>query len=251
MSFREVGWVLDHSPYTLGTRLVHIVLAERANEDHDWELWYSIGTVAKKAKVSRRTVASALAQMRHDGMLAVVDDASGKPTRYRFLMPTPADSAYPTPADSRAQPAQIADPLLLLAKEDKKTRAPFEDDFAAAWQLYPRKVDRKGALRCYTATRRRGVAAERLQGAVVAFAAAMRAEARPAGKILHGSTFFGPDERWQDYGGDAVVVDGPGSPPALSSLRVDERPEVGPDWSADDEARRVHRERVAALRTGT
>ena len=84
MGFREVGFVLDHSPYTGDMRVVHIVLAERANEDHDWELWFSTATVAQKAACSTKTVQRALGQMVSDGYLEVIEVSPGKPTRYRF-----------------------------------------------------------------------------------------------------------------------------------------------------------------------
>ncbi len=87
-----------------------------------------------------------------------------------------------------------------------KPPPPFVDEFSAVWAHYPRKKARIAAMRCYQARRRAGVAADDLMRATVAFAAAMRREGRPDDKVMHGSTFYGPDERWKDY------LDGASSP---------------------------------------
>jgi hypothetical protein len=93
MGFREAGWVLDESPYRLARRLVHVVLAEWANEANDYELHYSIPVIAKKAAVSQSTVRETLAVMAADGFLKVLAEHPGRPTSYRFQMPgTPLKS---------------------------------------------------------------------------------------------------------------------------------------------------------------
>lgn len=74
---------------------------------------------------------------------------------------------------------------------------PYEADFDILWDSYPRKKERKAALRAYVATRRRGADPAELLKAVVNYALAT---ARSAPQhVKHGARFFGPDEPWIDY----------------------------------------------------
>jgi hypothetical protein len=77
--------------------------------------------------------------------------------------------------------------------------APFEADFNAAWHHYPRKDDRKDALRCYQARRREGISAEDLMAAVMGYADHCRRKKTTEEFMLRGATFFGPNERWLKY----------------------------------------------------
>lgn len=75
--------------------------------------------------------------------------------------------------------------------------SPFDADFDACWSLYPRKVARKAALAAYIARRRAGISHDELLTATGRYAD--RARGTDPRFVLHGSTFFGPAERWRDY----------------------------------------------------
>ena len=110
----------------------------------------------------------------------------------------PALSLEPNSRESRAP--TVTDPAphnvtSLPAGRDR--RSPFEDDFADAWKLYPRKEARKAALNAYRAQRRKGITAEELLTATRHFASSMTA--RGAEHIMLGGTFFGSNDRWRDY----------------------------------------------------
>ena len=112
-------WVFNHSPYTLGTRLVHLALADWANDGHDWQVWATQARIAEKAKVSVRTVSTALATMVADGYLELVDgsSSSGMAVRYKFLRPeASAISADVDNADCRGGPATPAGGVLQNAE---------------------------------------------------------------------------------------------------------------------------------------
>jgi hypothetical protein len=83
-------------------------------------------------------------------------------------------------------------------RREEETRA-FEDDFNQCWSLYPRKIARKDALKAYIAQRRKGLTAGELLTATRNYAVAMQQERRTKDVILHGSTFFGPTDRFEDY----------------------------------------------------
>jgi Helix-turn-helix domain len=77
------------------------------------------------------------------------------------------------------------------------------ESFEEAWSHYPRQIAKQAAKRAYLARCRasgkaRASPAELLR-ATVNFAEAMRLERREQQVIMHGATFYGPDERWKDY----------------------------------------------------
>lgn len=97
MSSKAVGWVFEHSPYDGAALLVHLALADVENDTHDHELWLAAPKIAKKARVSLKSVQRALATMVAEGFLELIDPelkpGPGKPLVYRFLFPTMATVA--------------------------------------------------------------------------------------------------------------------------------------------------------------
>jgi hypothetical protein len=82
---------------------------------------------------------------------------------------------------------------------DVQEPIPFEDDFNKCWGIYPRKQVRKLSLKAYQAQRRKKVSAKTLFAATQHFAAQMKKEERSQDMIMMGSTFFGPNDRWEDF----------------------------------------------------
>jgi hypothetical protein len=125
---------------------------------------------------------------------------------------------------------------------------PYETEFATCWALYPRKLAKRDALKAYTARRRAGAEAEELHRATERFAAAMAREGRPRDKVMHGSTFYGPGERWRDYLEEpsqeepGIYVDEFGDRWSTEPERIDNRPLPG---SATARAYEQERERLA------
>jgi hypothetical protein len=105
-------------------------------------------------------------------------------------------------------------------QRNQNTTTAIEADFDRCWIAYPRRIARLAALRAYTARRRAGATAEELHTAVEHFAAAMAG--RSPEHILHGATFFGPDERWRDY-----LDPPPTQPPPVA---IAEPADIGP-WA--------------------
>lgn len=79
------------------------------------------------------------------------------------------------------------------------THPKYEDDFNKCWEIYPRKESRKPSLKAYEARRSSGVSADTLLTATRHFADRMSKEERPQDKIMLGQTFFGPNDRWEDF----------------------------------------------------
>jgi len=69
--------------------------------------------------------------------------------------------------------------------------------FEYAWQIYPRKISKKAALKAYTATLNKGYEESELLSATINYAKSREGE--PDKFTLHGATFYGASERWKDY----------------------------------------------------
>ena len=65
MSIKIMSWVLDHSPYEGKARLVHVVLADHANDDG--VCWPSQEKIGKRAGCSTEHVRSTVKQMVAEG----------------------------------------------------------------------------------------------------------------------------------------------------------------------------------------
>ena len=88
MTLKAMTWVWDNSPYTLGSRLVHLALADVANDAYDNELWMVAQVIADKCALSKRQVLRILAKMVEDGYLELLEQGGGrgKSSRYRLIL---------------------------------------------------------------------------------------------------------------------------------------------------------------------
>lgn len=139
-------WVFDHSPYTLGSRLIHLAIADIVNDDNDWLLWASKAKIAKKAKVSHPTVTATFKKMVEEGFLELVEERRGAASTYRFLRPTPQKSEWlddedlgGTPQNAAVQPPKSTEADLLLTQEEQKLKRKRaqKQAFALFWEAYP------------------------------------------------------------------------------------------------------------------
>ena len=141
--------VWDESPYTLGSLLVHLYLADKANEDHDYELWMNQEAIATRCRLTVRQVRRILAIMVDDGHLEVVEQGGGrgKTTRYRLVRKTghivPLSDVKPDiydrktghPRQSPSLPTEVTQ-----ARDDARTPMLGFDHF---WTVYPKRNGRR------------------------------------------------------------------------------------------------------------
>ena len=120
---------------------------------------------------------------------------------------TVSDSDPNTSVETETETETETEKKQLPVKQRMRTPDPIEGEFAIIWEQYPRKIGREAALRCYLATRRRGVSTEDLLTATRNYGAKRRDEDQQYTK--YGKTFFGPDEPWRDFleGGSAKAED--------------------------------------------
>jgi hypothetical protein len=93
MSLRHILGVFDHSEAEHGARLVLLVLAEYANE-HD-ESYPAVDTIARRAKLSRRSVQANLRVLAESGEIVELDGQSRYKTARYQLTVGGAESAPP------------------------------------------------------------------------------------------------------------------------------------------------------------
>ncbi len=89
MSTEALGWAIKSSPCKGCTLLVHLMIADVANDMHSNKFWMSADELGKKARMSRRSVYRALDELTQRGLLELLERGrpGGKPSTYRFLMP--------------------------------------------------------------------------------------------------------------------------------------------------------------------
>jgi hypothetical protein len=150
MSHDTRAWFAEHSLAQYAARAVHAYLADLANEEHGYELWPSVRTIALKTRLSERTVQRALKTLVSDGYLGVLEHRPGFTTRYRFLMPdyprqvvTPDNLSPTAGCQGRGDnPAVDApDKLSPKPKEGRNRKGTkLSSDFDEFWDRYPKKV---------------------------------------------------------------------------------------------------------------
>ena len=83
------------------------------------------------------------------------------------------------------------------ASPKMKTKTSYSEEFEAMWKIYPRRVNKGGALKAYNTALKRGAFPLDILNAVKNYAAErIGAEEK---YTLHAQTFFGPNDRWKDY----------------------------------------------------
>ncbi len=75
----------------------------------------------------------------------------------------------------------------------------YPDTFETLWKSYPHKVNKRGAFKAYKARLNEGVDEEELIKAAANYSSSCKAQKKEECYIMHGSTFFGPDRRYEDY----------------------------------------------------
>jgi hypothetical protein len=198
MSIRLMTWVWANSPYSGERLLLHLALADFANDDG--ECFPSHGTLAKKARCSQGWVSQTIKQMIADSLIEIVEPAGqgrGKVGRYRLLKgPTELDQSQPLGLTSTHIRSHL-DPALstLLNHQEPNT----DEQFEKLWQQYPRKTAKGNARRAFDRVMKRSnaPALDLLVEAVERYAAQFTSGKTDINYCAHLSTWLN-GERWLD-----------------------------------------------------
>ena len=148
MSIRIMTWVWAHSPYSGERLLLHLALADFANDEG--VCFPSHSTLAKKARCSNGWVSQTIKQMISDRLIEIVEPAGqgrGRVGRYRLLKgDTECDLSEPlghtlTPVRSHSG---VSDHYLLNRQETNT-----DIDFETLWKQYPRKTAKGQARKAF------------------------------------------------------------------------------------------------------
>ena len=208
-------WVLDAPISATAVRLFAVLTRYVGTNDAAWP---SRKTMAGRLHLSPTTLDRALVELTELGAIIMQpryrSDGSQTSSLY-YLWPSTPDSTTDAPhpqerrppspsADTPPSPQTMTLEVTPMRKNPKdrtpsNARRDFEVEvgFDASWDHYPRKVNRKGALRAWIAQCNKGATVEALSLAVLHYAMSM--EGKEPTYIMHGATFFGPNDRWQDY----------------------------------------------------
>lgn len=210
MSAEAVGWVYRYSPFTGAAFAVHHALADSTNDMAENEIWARQAWIAAKARVGRQACNGAMTGLVTAGFLEVVEDNAkvARPNRYRFLFPA-VDRVFGTEVSPTTTLGVRHDDTSSVAVDDTEPKGSnptgtsggddYSKAFEDAWQLYPRKIEKRAAWRAWQATVRRcGVG---VKGNMVKAAAnyAKACRGRETSHIKHAATFYGPSETWKEY----------------------------------------------------
>jgi hypothetical protein len=199
MSIRLMTWVWANSPYSGERLLLHLALADFANDDG--VCFPSHSTLAKKARCSTGWVSQTIKQMIADSLIEIVEPAGqgrGKVGKYRLLKGiTECDLSEPlghTVAAVRSN-SEPSVSYLLNRHESSNT----EDDFERLWKCYPRKTAKGSARRAFDRVMRRDDAptVDVLISAVERYAAAFGSGKTDIAYCAHLATWLN-GERWSD-----------------------------------------------------
>ena len=116
MSSDAVGWTFRHSPMRGADFAVHLSIADSVNDQNDNELWMRQSKLAVKARVTRQRACEAISKLVDAGLLEVLEQRPGKPTRFRLLMPSTVVPLYG--AGSADDPRVSPDPTGGVTKSD-------------------------------------------------------------------------------------------------------------------------------------
>jgi hypothetical protein len=146
MSIKWMTWVWQSSPYSGERLLLHLALADYANDEG--VCFPSHHTLARKARCSTSWVSQTMRQMIKDNMIEVIERAGngrGKVGRYRLTKGgTESDLSDDIGVTSTANRSHFDGSHTLLLNRHEPSHA-----FDMLWKAYPKKVAKGAAQRAF------------------------------------------------------------------------------------------------------
>lgn len=231
------AYVWTHSPYRGNDRLLHVILADLANDTHDYLLWASPATLAEKAAMTAPTVRRIMARMATDGylQLVTVGGGRGRHAEYRFLMPpeTVRGDAQFTGGETvrgstetvremnglEAETVREPETVHIQTEVDLLTEVNRTCSFDDFYARYPRKAERPTAERAWKRATKRAKP-EAIMAGLASHVADWKRN-RPSHRIPYPATWLNADS-WNDQPTRA----GP-DPPARARIETDREKRSG------------------------
>jgi hypothetical protein len=146
MSIRIMTSVWQSSPYSGDRLLIHLALADFANDEG--ECWPSQATIARKARCSVRHVRTTILAMVADGEIEITEQRLGRRARTAYLMKRGTQFLSP---DECGTPQQEKRKTSASDTSYKNRHEPSHsaEQFDQFWKIYPRKVAKGAARRAW------------------------------------------------------------------------------------------------------
>lgn len=162
MSDEGRTFVIEHSPYKGPTYFVHYMLGDLENATNEHRLFIGDATLAKRLRMSTKTVQRAKAQMVLDKYIVVVlGSGRGNLTEYEFQFPGKVDSqssSRPRKVDSPDLKVDNGENAPLIELKNNTTREgsdPLRGFSTHFWPAYPARDGKKlGKGKCEVIWRR-------------------------------------------------------------------------------------------------
>jgi hypothetical protein len=159
MSVQAIARVMAESDATATTRLVLLVMANRAGGDDD-VCFASVERISDECRMSERAVQSNLRLLEASGDIVLQGVHPEYRTNVYRVMPVGVQILHPG-ADVRRTSApnrkKQGSDLGLVSSSSEVGSLSVSDSFDAFWSVYPRKVSKAGAKRKFAALVRSGV----------------------------------------------------------------------------------------------
>ena len=203
-------WILDADIGPVAVRLFAVLDRFVGRNETAWP---SRATLARRLNVTKPTIDTAIRQLVEIGAMTVTrrrsDDGLSWDSSLYSLWPACRGGSQETltrgvvkksdegskEINTVSNPIEVT-PSLLSVPTTPTTRKPYSAEFDRAWSAYPRKVNKAGAFKAFTASVRKGANPTDLIEAATNYAITRKGE--PENYTMHASTFFGPHERWRE-----------------------------------------------------
>jgi len=196
MSVRWISYVWDQSPFKGERLLLHLALADFANDEG--ECWPAQPTLARKARCSVTWVRLGIRDLVKDGLLEVVSEGSGRGnrTQYRLLRKGITTNGVSAKGESSTQEKVHSAHSRTYIKNRKEPSNTHDASFDEFWKAYPRRVARGAALAAWDRMMKQPDAPA-LDSVLAAVAAYARSVSDPK-FIAHPATWL-RQQRWLDH----------------------------------------------------
>ena len=185
--------VWEQSPYSGDRLLLHLALADFANDEG--ECWPSQRTLARKARCSVRWVREAIAAMVADETVEIVEQTVGRGGRTLYRLKGELTASFGSGNRGTVQQVKRNSGATLSLLKNHQEPSLSVEEFNKFWQAYPRKVAKGAAARAWAkiAARPDAPPIEHLLRAVATYEASVS----DPKYICHPATWLG-QERWND-----------------------------------------------------
>lgn len=165
--------VWDESPYRGERLLIHLALADYANDEGI--CWPSQRTLAHKARCSENFVRLAVKQMVKEGWVEQMAAGNGRGNHARYLLKSPSTNGLSKKPHSPASETPFAESTLTTLLNHKEP-SNLAEDFNRFWAVYPKKVAKGAAEKAFRKAMRTkdAPAVSELLDAVAVYAAGIK-----------------------------------------------------------------------------